>query len=111
MLYKWNLGGFGPCNGQTLTACQTLTTAREKQSLNNCPRERASCEKIENITNVKYAESKICRSKIANICEKIRKTKIHKFYQTSAAKPAIGHHCKTKIHKFYQTSENHPIGP
>ena len=20
MLYKWNLGGFGPCNGQTLTA-------------------------------------------------------------------------------------------
>ena len=19
--YKWNLGGFGPCNGQTLTAC------------------------------------------------------------------------------------------
>ena len=32
--------------------------------------------------NLKYAESKI-----ANICEKIRKTKIHKFYQTSAAKP------------------------
>jgi hypothetical protein len=58
MLYKWNLGGFGPCNGQTLTACQTLTTAREKQSLNNCPRERASCEKIENITNVKYANLK-----------------------------------------------------
>jgi hypothetical protein len=95
MLYKWNLGGFGPCNGQTLTACQTLTTAREKQSLNNCPRERASCEKIENITNVKYAESKYAESKIANICEKIRKTKIHKFYQTSAAKPAIGHHRKT----------------
>ena len=55
--------------------------------------------------NLKYAESKI-----ANICEKIRKTKIHKFYQTSAAKPAIGHHRKTKIHKFYQTSENHAIG-
>ena len=35
--------------------------------------------------NLKYAESKI-----ANICEKIRKTKIHKFYQTSAAKPSSG---------------------
>jgi hypothetical protein len=48
---------------------------------------------------------------IANICEKIRKTKIHIFYQTSAEKQSIGHHRKTKIHKFYQTSENHPIGP
>jgi hypothetical protein len=28
--YKWNLGGFGPCNGQTLTSQrQTLTTACE----------------------------------------------------------------------------------
>jgi hypothetical protein len=57
MLYTWNLGGFGPCNGQTLTACQTLTTACEKQSLNNCLRERQT------LTTAREKENQVWREK------------------------------------------------
>ena len=50
--------------------------------------------------------------KIANICEKIRKTKIHIFYQTSAAKPCYRSSFSVQmIDGESPNDENHAIGP